>query len=215
MRDFNWGSTSDLYRGHVSYEIFEQNFYQKYFSVKEGDVVVDVGSSIGPFLYSIFDQKPKKCYAVEPFPDNLPTLSENCNDQPVVIIPKAITSGNNIEIFWEDKKLEVPGIKFMDFIQDEGIEKIDFLKIDCEGGEYDIFQVDNMQWILNNVKYCVGEWHLWKPHLKERFRFVRDTFFPLFKRVEVQSVDGYDIKWNLQNEHFLDYYTEVIIHIEI
>jgi hypothetical protein len=48
--------------------------------------------------------------------------------------------------------------------------KIDFLKVDCEGGEYDIFTQDNLDFLINNVKKIVGEWHLRTPQLKEKFR---------------------------------------------
>jgi FkbM family methyltransferase len=34
----------------------------------------------------------------------------------------------------------------MELITQNSIEKIDFLKIDCEGGEYDVFQSDN-SWV--------------------------------------------------------------------
>jgi hypothetical protein len=35
-----------------------------------------------------------------------------------------------------------------------------------------------------------------------------------FEKYEVSSVDGHDIKWDLFNQHFLDYYTEVIVYID-
>jgi|688.fasta_scaffold138824_6 FkbM family methyltransferase len=215
MTEFNWGVTSDWYRSTIKKELFDEKLYNSFFQIEEGNVIVDVGASIGPFLFSIFDKKPGKCFAIEPFPENLPTLFSNCIGQPVVIIPKAISDEEYINIFWENQNIKVACQKFKDFIDENKIEKIDFLKIDCEGGEYDIFKSDNIEWILENIKYCVGEWHLADKNLKEKFRYVRDNFFHLFKRIEVQSVDGYDIKWDLYNEHFLEYYTEVIIHIEI
>jgi hypothetical protein len=36
-----------------------------------------------------------------------------------------------------------------------------------------------------------------------------------FKNYNIYSLDGADIKWDLYNDHFLQYYTEVIIHIEL
>ena len=41
----------------------------------------------------------------------------------------------------------------------------------------------------------------------------RDLYLQNFVNVEVYSVDGVDIKWSVMSEHFLEYYTEVIIHI--
>jgi len=37
---------------------------------------------------------------------------------------------------------------------------------------------------------------------------------PKFKKVVVNSVDGIDISWDLYNEHFLEYYNQVIVYID-
>jgi hypothetical protein len=94
------------------------------------------------------------------------------------------------------------------------LDKIDFIKTDCEGGEYDIFTQNNLEFLKKNVKKVVGEWHLRYPELKEKFRNFRDNILPHFKDYKVFSIDGVNIKWDLWNEHFIDYYTEVIIHID-
>ena len=105
--------------------------------------------------------------------------------------------------------------KSFDKIKEEfNISKIDFMKIDCEGGEYSVFNNRNIFWIKENVKKIVGEWHLETPEKKEKFRVFRDTYLRLFPNVKVFSVDGVDIKWDLWNEHFLDYYFQVIIYID-
>ena len=49
--------------------------------------------------------------------------------------------------------------RFKEFIEHYGIEKIDFLKIDCEGGEYDILTEENFDWIYNNVGHIAVEVH--------------------------------------------------------
>ena len=105
------------------------------------------------------------------------------------------------------------GITFKKLCELYNLEKIDFLKTDCEGGEYDIFNEENFDFIKNNVKKIVGEWHLGTPELNAKFRDFRDLYLQNFVNVEVYSVDGVDIKWSVMSEHFLEYYTEVIIHI--
>ena len=52
------------------------------------------------------------------------------------------------------------------------------------------------------------------PERKEQFRVFRDTYLRLFPNVEVFSVDGANIKWDLWNEHFLEYYYQVIVYID-
>ena len=93
--------------------------------------------------------------------------------------------------------------------------KIDFLKTDCEGGEYDVFNDENFEWITKNVNKIVGEWHLNTPEKKEKFRKFRDTYLKYYKNFNLSDVSGkVNIKWDLWNEHFLEYYNEVIIYID-
>ena len=105
-------------------------------------------------------------------------------------------------------------ITFKTFVENYSIDKIDFLKTDCEGGEYDIFNEENIDFILNNVKKISGEWHLNTTETKEKFIIFRDKYLTLFDNFYVHSIDGVDIKWDLWNEHFLEYYNEVIINID-
>jgi aspartyl-tRNA synthetase len=112
---------------------------------------------------------------------------------------------------------KMESITFKKFIELYGIDKIDFLKTDCEGGEYDIFNDENFEFIKNNVKKISGEWHLneyYYSGVKEKFRKFRDNYLTQFDNYQVFSVDGVDIKWDLWNEHFIEYYTEVIIYID-
>ena len=106
-------------------------------------------------------------------------------------------------------------LRATDKIKEEfNISKIDFIKTDCEGGEYSIFNNKNFFWIKENVKKIVGEWHLETPERKQQFRVFRDTYLRLFPNVEIFSVDGVNIKWDLWNEHLIDYYYQVIIYID-
>jgi hypothetical protein len=67
------------------------------------------------------------------------------------------------------------------------------------------------------VRKISGEWHLnekYYPGIKEKFRKFRDTYLKEMENHQVFSVDGVDIKWDLWNDHFLEYYNEVIIYID-
>ena len=111
---------------------------------------------------------------------------------------------------WDNIKTD----DFKQIIQDYNITKIDFFKTDCEGGEYSVFNNQNIFWIKENVRKVVGEWHLDSPERKEQFRIFRDTYLRLFPKIEVFSTDAVNIKWDLWNEHFIDYYHQVIIYID-
>jgi len=207
---------SHYHRDLIIKEIFEKKLYEKFFKVENGDLVVDVGASLGPFTYSILHKNPKHVYCFEPSIKEFKTLNKNVRGYPVTTINKGVSNVNSIvqsnQLFGGEKEMET--ITFKTFIENYSIDQIDFLKTDCEGGEYDIFNKENEEFILNNVKKIVGEWHLNTKELKNKFREFRDTYLKLFNNYEVYSLDGTNIKWDLWNEHFLEYYTEVIINID-
>jgi hypothetical protein len=62
-------------------------------------------------------------------------------------------------IYDGDSSGDFKRFRFKEFIKHYGIEKIDFLKIDCEGGEYDILTEENFDWIYNNVGHISVEIH--------------------------------------------------------
>ena len=220
-KDFDWGEGDGGHmREFLENEIFTLNQYQSIYPVKEGDVVVDFGASIGPFTWDIMD-KASKVYAVEPMVEILDILKDNTSKQgfPVEIINKALSFKVG-EMDLDDeciiKGLDVRKVKTMDFqcfLEDNKIDNIDFLKCDCEGGEYSLFSDVNMDFLLNNVGVIVGEWHLHTPMEKIEFRYFRDKYLKQFPNYEIRSLDGVDIKWDLDNEHFIEYYNQVIIHI--
>jgi FkbM family methyltransferase len=233
LDNFDWGWMDEVYRilgddnnkqmgqfhkDTIIREIYVDNCYEKFFEVKEGDIVLDVGASVGPFTYSILDKKPKHVFCFEPSNREFKTLVKNTIGNPVTHINKGISNKNSIvendELFGGETEME--GITFKKFIDLFGINKIDFIKTDCEGGEYHIFNDDNMEYIKNNVKKIVGEWHLKLEghNYVEEFRHFRDTYLKEFPNHQVYSVDNIDIKWDLWNENFLEYYHQVIVHID-
>lgn len=91
------------------------------------------------------------------------------------------------------------------------IKKIDFLKSDCEGGEYDIFNEENFEWIIKNVKKISGEWHLHNSSLKNKFKKFRDLYLKHFTNFEIESIAGggqdtNSIKWWVFDDGFIEYY---------
>lgn len=217
IENFDWGNSDNQFRKNITFEIFEKNIYERFFEVEPDDVVLDIGASVGPFTYSILPKKPKHVFCFEPSVDEFYTLEKNTKIGPVTCINKAVTkidgSSENVNVF-NSQSTTCPSTTFQKIISDYNLKTIDFMKIDCEGGEYDIFNEDNMPWICDNVRKIAGEWHLGTQSLKENFRGFRDEFLVKFKKYEVLSVDLCDIKWDLWNEHFLEYYTEVLIFID-
>lgn len=213
MKDFKWGQTSEPWKEHAAKEVLIEKIYEKYFSVEEGDIVVDLGASVGDFIWSIKDKKPKHCWVVEPLDSYFDTLQENLLGHPVSFVKAAISSDKIIEIQWDGMISKPRVLSFKEFIDENNIKHIDFLKIDCEGGEYSVFTQSNVPY-LKNVKKIITEFHLHGPIGKAKFRVFRDEILSQFNKVLIRSTDGVDIEWDLWNEHFLEYYNEVLIYID-
>ena len=217
--NFIWEPTCyEGFKETVEQEIFVDKIYEKYFGVEEGDVVFDIGASLGPFTYSILDKNPSHVFAMEPSFEEFKTLVLNTRQGPVTHINKGIADriGEfDFEfVFNNDNGNKLYSTTFKKVISDYNIKQIDFLKSDCEGGEYDIFNNENIFWIKENVKKISGEWHLGTQELKDKFKVFRETYLRLFPNHQVLSFNGVDIKWSLWNDNFIDYYSEIMIYID-
>ena len=212
---FDWGKKSEWYVSQATQEIFEYNIYERLFEVEEGDIVVDLGASLGPFTYSILPKNPKQCFVVEPLSYHIDILNKNVGQENVKIIQGAISDKKKLEITWDNITEISPTFTFKEFLDDNNINKIDFLKCDCEGGEYDVFQKNNIEF-LKTIPKIVVEFHLRNDENFHqcKFRWFRDNILNMFENFEVYSLDGVNIKWDLYNEHFIEYYNEVIFYFD-
>jgi FkbM family methyltransferase len=223
--EFHWGwlnADNEYARGHkhnIEIEIFHRAVYEKLFSVRNGDVIVDLGASVGPFTYSILDKKPAKVYCLEPSDDSFPTLLKNVSWGPVTCIKSGISDidGEKVlhAVYNENGNVSyaVPTMKFKTFLEKYNVKKIDFFKTDCEGGEYDVFNTENLSWIYENVGKIVGEWHLETPEMIANFIKFRDLYLKTFGKVEVHSVDGFNITHKMHEAWFVNYFKQVIVYI--
>ncbi|MFA5746646.1 MAG: FkbM family methyltransferase [Candidatus Paceibacterota bacterium] len=149
-------------RGIIS-EIWGYKIYTpKGFEIKENDLVVDIGAQIGVFsIFAAQYAKKGRIYSFEPVPENFRMLEKNKELNHIGnILPLNLAvadkkgerdiylaSGNagGHSFFSDDKGVErgedmvkVKTVSLEDFMKENDIFKIDFLKIDCEGAEYEI-----------------------------------------------------------------------------
>lgn len=158
--NFSW---PDNQNNDVIYqEIFVNKIYEKFFQVKEGDVVVDIGANVGCFTASIIDSKPSVVHCVEPSTDLFAHLLHNIKNYSQVKAHNfALSDENKFYNVFHPNETKEETKTFKLFCEENKIYNINFLKIDCEGCEFSILTEDNKDFLLNNVDYIVAEIHLW------------------------------------------------------
>lgn len=183
--NFDWGSSDANLANIINEEIFQNKIYEKYVAVKENDIVFDIGANVGAFTYSILNKNPKKVVCLEPSNTLIKTLRKNVTRTNVdvnvlnVAVGESTGTGtitDQVVIYKNDgNKFDV--MSFRDVISKFDIEHIDFMKIDCEGGEYSVFTAENKDFILNNVSHIAGEFHIWGfNNVIENFISFRDLY---------------------------------------
>ncbi len=229
---FDWGifKKDEFLYDCFKRDILDNKFYEKLFEVEDGDVVLDVGASVGPFVYSILNKNPKIAICLEPHKELFKTLESNLSKYSnVICLNKGISRVDGEVTFdtlydetteqtsWEKNEIGF-GVSLKKIVSDYNLQKIDFLKIDCEGGEYDFFTEENFDWITKNVKKIAGEWHFYREHTREKFCWFRDHYLKYFDNFKLFYVDNdgnfHDITNELWNDDFIYKYGWINIYID-
>jgi len=162
-----------------------QEYYRYGFEIKDNDVIIDVGAHIGLFaLFSSQFCKNGRIYCFEPVKENFDLLKSNLelNDiENVIVANMAVSSSTGTVTIYlnEDeaghsmhvpsqKQIQVESFSLQDIFDSYKLEKCDFLKIDCEGEEYEIINSLPTSYFDKIKKMCI-EYHFvdTKPHLLE------------------------------------------------
>lgn len=150
------------------FEKFETDLVKK--EIREGDIVLDIGANIGYFtlIFSQIVGINGKVFAFEPDPNNFSILKKNIeinNLKNVILIQKAVSDVNTpLTLYLCDynhaqhriypssrcnEKITVDSITIDEyFTKTEFYKKINFVKMDVEGSEYNV--INGMQKILKS-----------------------------------------------------------------
>lgn len=138
-------------------EIFEDKVYGSPFvPISEGAIVVDVGANVGVFTAWVARVPGVRIFAFEPHPTNFQILLDNserlkadvkcfksaigAKEEKRVLLEGTIPGGHKVRSISdiENAGLEIESTTIEKMMIINGLEKIDFLKLDCEGSEGEI-----------------------------------------------------------------------------
>lgn len=135
----------------------DREYHPPGYEIGPDDVVIDVGANIGAFAVTAARAAANgRVYAVEPEPDNFALLCGNVrrngcrNVTPVraavadaagevaLSLSADNAAGHSVQRRHGGRDVMVPAVTLGGLLDEYRIERCDFLKLDCEGAEYDI-----------------------------------------------------------------------------
>lgn len=215
--DLEWANINEDDRSNIYREVQLEKVYDYWKTVEDGDVVVDLGASNGAFSVRALRKKLKNLHVVECSSHLMDLAIQNTtryNEQhvPIRYHNQAITNGSSVHPLAGQEEFHYS--TFKNFIAKNDLTYIDYLKIDIEGGEYDIFTAENMEYLKNNVNFIAAEFHLNYEGNRDQWKNFRDKYLKQFSSYKIVScttqniIPGQAISLNnyLNDDEFVDNY---------
>ncbi len=158
------------------YVVKEYDFLIKH--IKEKSTIIDIGAQMGVFsIYAGLLKKSGKIYSYEPFKPNYDLLIKNIElnhlknkifafqlgigkneEERDFILCPINTGGHGFYCTDGGKKIKIKTISLKKVFEENKIRECDFLKMDCEGAEYEILYNTPKKY-LDRIKSMSVEYH--------------------------------------------------------
>ena len=173
------GDIETMFLGHQLSEIYKERVYAQFLDDKKDLVILDIGANVGATTY-YFSRFAKQVISLEPSLEHFNILTQNIsfnNLKNVTPIMKALYIEDTTLPFFhnpnrtsyslhtaindQSKPEQVQTVRLDTLLKDFSVEQVDFMKIDVEGSETEIFSSESFANVADKIKIIVGEYHDW------------------------------------------------------
>lgn len=178
----DWSKWSSLHyqEGVIYHEIYtRRDYFRGECVVKPFDTVIDVGANVGIFTSLALDMGATRVISFEPDENNYDLAKKNNPNAEIyqmavsdktgeteLFFTEGIGGHSIVKQLWDDRPdhyrssgFKVKTITLDDIINIRSLDKIDFIKIDCEGAELDVLKGVSDYNLINKVKNISVEYH--------------------------------------------------------
>jgi FkbM family methyltransferase len=157
------------------------------YELNENSVVFDVGGYLGDWASPIFESYHCYIHIFEPINEYVEGLRRKFagNSNKIFVHPFGLSNNNEIVniginrassstfILIGEKTPKVTFVKAIDFINENKIDKIDLMKINIEGSEYDLLEHLIESGFVRNIKDIQVQFHDFVPNAEERMEIIQ------------------------------------------
>ncbi|MHA1471278.1 MAG: FkbM family methyltransferase [Candidatus Asgardarchaeia archaeon] len=167
----------------LTYELvlFDNSYTGDPCPIEKGDVCLDIGAHYGFFSLLASLREASKIYAVEAVPSTYHYLLKNIgidSSYGRAIVPFNCAIGDTTEkkpmnVYWASccatffshsdfeplGTEEISVININEFLEEQNIDHLDYVKINAEGSEYEIFENWDKDFLSTSVRKIAGEYH--------------------------------------------------------
>jgi FkbM family methyltransferase len=182
--------------GTIDDILIRNEYFTPQNAIPDRAVVIDIGANIGAFSVVVANRaKEAMVFSYEPTPDTFSRLVKNINlngldsriksfnlavagdagEKKLFLHPK-ISGANtlapyreNLDFVKKENEILVRAVTLGDVFRDNGLDHCDFLKMDCEGAEYEIIMKTPPR-ILAMIRHIALEYHKDPQELKDSLR---------------------------------------------
>ncbi len=169
----------NIYDARIVREIFVDKPYIRHFTLPAEPVVVDIGGYIGDFsIYAAKYLNARRVIVYEPTAENFEILKQNIennsfqdritavnkgvSDSDEIVLNTEVLDGEEVHasryLYQDAEHRRIPSATLADLFESHQLDSVDLLKVDCEGGEYDIFASVPAD-LFGRIKNIVFEYH--------------------------------------------------------